>query len=164
MMKKIRYISIIAAVTVLAAAQGFAHCQIPCGIYGDEARFAAIEEDLRTIEKSMKQIKELSADTAKNQNQIVRWVQNKERHADNIAEIVTAYFLQQRIKPANGSAKEAYLNKLSLLHQMLVHAMKAKQTTEVSHVEKLRGLLTEFHEVSLQKPATGKKKEGSGKK
>jgi|TARA_B100000809_G_C15005682_1_gene483124 pyruvate/2-oxoacid:ferredoxin oxidoreductase beta subunit len=158
-----RLLSIAAATAVLGTGYALAHCQIPCGIYGDEARFAAIEEDLRTIEKSMTKIEELSTDPTKNQNQIARWVQNKEKHADHIADIVTSYFLQQRIKPANGAEKEAYLNKLSFLHQMLVHSMKAKQTTEVSHVRKLRGLLTEFHDAYLHKPATGKK-EGSSKK
>jgi len=38
------------------AAPLWAHCEIPCGIYGDEARFAAIAEDLTTIEKAMTQI------------------------------------------------------------------------------------------------------------
>ena len=41
-----------------------AHCQIPCGIYGDEMRFQMLEEHITTIEKSMKLIGELSAGRA----------------------------------------------------------------------------------------------------
>ena len=32
-----------------------AHCEVPCGIYTDEARFVALEEDLKTIERAMGQ-------------------------------------------------------------------------------------------------------------
>ena len=82
----------------------FAHCEIPCGIYDDDARFAAIAEDLTTIEKSMKTIVELSGDL-KNINQLVRWVNNKEHHSDEIAHIVTYYFMAQRVKlPDKGDA------------------------------------------------------------
>ena len=37
-----------------------AHCEVPCGIYDDEARIKEIHEHLDTIEKAMKKIKELS--------------------------------------------------------------------------------------------------------
>jgi nickel superoxide dismutase len=32
-----------------------------------------------------------------------------------------------------------------LLHQMLVYAMRAKQTTDLANVEKMRSLLQDFH-------------------
>ena len=131
------------------ATQVLAHCEIPCGIYGDDARFAAIAEDITTIEKSMNLINELSADPGKNMNQLVRWVNNKETHADHVREIVTQYFLTQRIKvPADGdSAAEAqYAKRLALLHQMMVAAMKCKQTTDLQHATKLHGLLHSFQE------------------
>ena len=80
-------------------------------------------------------------------NQMVRWVQNKEKHADDTAEIITYYFMAQRVKPASASdsrAYKAYVNKLTLLHRMLVGCMKAKQTTDLEHVEELRSVLAEF--------------------
>ncbi len=123
------------------------HCEIPCGIYGDEARFATIAENLSTIEKSMNQIVQLSANPGKNTNQLVRWVNNKESHADHIREIVAQYFLAQRIKAPSGddpSAHKAYARKLALLHQIIVSAMKCKQTTDVAHVVKSRELLQAF--------------------
>jgi len=61
-------------------------CQVPCGIYNDQMRFDMISEHIATIEKSIKQITELSAEPKPNMNQIVRWVSNKDEHADQIAE------------------------------------------------------------------------------
>jgi nickel superoxide dismutase len=126
----------------------YSHCQVPCGIYDDDARFDAIAEHITTIEKSMKLIAELSDQDKPNMNQIVRWVNNKDHHADELSEIVTYYFMAQRIKlPAEGDAKaqNEYVKKLTLLHQMLVYSMKAKQTTDLVNVEQLRYALSEFH-------------------
>ena len=116
-----------------------AHCEIPCGIYDDQLRAKLIAEHAVTIEKSMKQIMSLSKDPA-NSNQLVRWVSNKEAHATEIQHIVSQYFMTQRIKPA----QEKYTEKLTVLHQMLLAAMKCKQTTDVSHVNDLRMLLKKF--------------------
>jgi len=127
-----------------------AHCEIPCGIYGDDGRFSAIMEDVTTIEKSMKQINELSAEGTKNFNQIVRWVNNKEKHADNIREVVSQYFLAQRIKePAAGdeAGMKAYTAKLVKLHQIIRVAMKCKQTTDVKNAQQLHDLILEFQKL-----------------
>jgi nickel superoxide dismutase len=129
------------------SARAVAHCQIPCGIYDDPARFTALEEHVTTIEKSMNLINELSAEKDKNYNQIVRWVNNKEAHADEFTEIVTYYFLAQRIKPVDPTDKTAvgkYFRELKMLHEMIVHAMKCKQTTDVEHCAKLRELIKSF--------------------
>ena len=83
-------------------------------------------------------------------NQIVRWVNNKELHADELSEIVTYYFMAQRVKlPADGDikAQNQYVTKLTLLHRMLVYSMKAKQTTDLVNVEQLKSSLNEFHKV-----------------
>ena len=139
---------------LLSTATAFAHCEIPCGIYGDEMRFDMIEENITTVEKSMNQIMELSKTGEKNYNQIVRWVTNKEEHARRIHDIAWQYFLTQRIKPVdNPDSKEGkdYLNKLRLIHEITVHAMKAKQTTDLMHVEKLRKLNSEFYKAYFGK-------------
>jgi nickel superoxide dismutase len=125
-----------------------AHCQIPCGIYNDDMRFTMLEEHITTIEKSMKLIVELSKEPSENANQIVRWTANKEKHADELAGIVTEYFLQQRIKPVasiDGEDGKKYLEKLRLCHELLVASMKAKQTVDSQYVEKLRSSLGDFH-------------------
>jgi nickel superoxide dismutase len=46
----------------------------------------------------MNQIIALNNETPINYNQLVRWIMNKETHADEIQRIVTQYFMTQRIK------------------------------------------------------------------
>jgi nickel superoxide dismutase len=125
-----------------------AHCQIPCGIYNDGARFTMMEEHVTTIEKSMKLITGLSNDDPQsNTNQIVRWVANKERHADELSDIVVKYFLQQRVKPVqqkSGAQRDTYVKHLTLCHGLLVTSMKAKQSTDLAHVDQLKKLIGEF--------------------
>ncbi len=117
-----------------------AHCEIPCGIYDDQLRTQLIAEHATTIEKSMKQIMELSKANPINYNQLVRWVTNKDNHATEIQHIVSQYFMTQRIKPD----QEKYLEKLTVLHKMLIAAMKCKQTTDLAQVNALRAHLKEF--------------------
>lgn len=140
---------VVALVLVSWASSPLAHCEIPCGIYGDAMRIQMIEEHILTIEKSMAQIKELSAANPIDYNQLIRWVTNKEEHANKIQEIVTQYFMTQRVKsadPKDVGAQKEYLKKLELLHKMLFQAMRAKQTTDLRHVERLRELTGEFHQ------------------
>lgn len=150
-MKKILLLgSIVMLVSLFYSQPAFSHCQIPCGIYGDEMRFDIIEENIRTVEKGMRQIAELSKEGDKNYNQIVRWVNNKEEHADRIQHIVYHYFMTQRLKPVSKEKTgdyQKYLEKLELLHQMLFYAMKAKQTTDLNYVGKLRSVLGSFRTV-----------------
>jgi nickel superoxide dismutase len=125
----------------------FAHCQIPCGIYDDPARFTELREHITTIEKGMNEIKTLSAEPVDNANQLVRWVANKDDHADQFAGIITYYFLQQRIKTPEGddaAANETYVNHLTLCHKMLVTTMKCKQTIDLENPKALRELVDAF--------------------
>ncbi len=124
-----------------------AHCEIPCGIYADSIRISLIKEHITTIEKSMNQIEEISKSDAPNYNQLVRWVTNKEEHAKKIQEIVSQYFLHQRIKIVEEGQQEAYekyQKHLELLHKMLVYAMNCKQTTDLKFIENLRATVAEF--------------------
>lgn len=124
-----------------------AHCEIPCGIYGDSLRIDLMEEHITTIEKSMNQIIELSEENDKNYNQLIRWTVNKEDHAKKLQDIVSQYFLHQRIKPVDPENEEAYnkyVKHLSLLHKLQVYAMKAKQTTDLEYIKKLRATLENF--------------------
>jgi nickel superoxide dismutase len=146
-MKRIIVALVLLGVLLAVAVPLYSHCEIPCGIYDDPLRMKLIDEHIGTIEKSMKQIAELSQAPGRNANQLARWVGNKERHADEIQHIVTQYFMTQRVKPADAAdaAKhKKYVTQLTLLHRMLVHAMKAKQTTDLSHVAALRKLSAEF--------------------
>ena len=135
MNKAAGYLTVLVLFAAASTATVRAHCQIPCGIYDDQMRIHLMEEHVATIEKSMKQI-----EAAPNQNQTVRWVLNKDNHADKLSEIVTYYFMAQRIKPGS----EGYAVKLGQLHEILVTSMKAKQTTDLAHVEKLKILIHDF--------------------
>ncbi|MHC4536551.1 MAG: superoxide dismutase [Ni] [Planctomycetota bacterium] len=176
-MKRIMNKKLILGVVLLSAivfgSLAYSHCQVPCGIYGDQTRFVMIAEHLTTIEKSMNQIEDLTNQDEVNANQIVRWVQNKEKHADEISHIITYYFMAQhadeishiityyfmaqRVKlPEKGNKKayNDYIKKLTLLHEMLVFTMKTKQTTDTANVAKLRTLLKQFHEAYSGKAAS----------
>jgi len=133
-------LTLITALIALWTTGAAAHCEIPCGIYDDQMRINFIAEDITTVEKAMKQIDELSAKVPLNYNQLVRWISNKEEHATRIQHTVTQYFMTQRIKPD----QEKYTEKLTVLHQMLIAAMKCKQTIDLEHVETLRALLKKF--------------------
>ena len=139
-----------AALFCAGAGLADAHCQIPCGIYDDELRVQLIEEHVTTIEKSINQIVALEKQTPVNFNQLVRWIDNKEQHAQEIQDIVAAYFLTQRIKvpeSKEGEPWETYVAQLATLHQMQVAAMKAKQTTDLAHIETLRRLVKSFRKL-----------------
>ena len=125
----------------------YGHCQVPCGIYDDAVRIVQIEEDIATMRKAMSMIKGLSGKSdAQSINQMIRWVNTKESHANNIQETVSSYFLAQRIKPKKkGEAgRQKYVNQTLLLQQLLVAAMKCKQNVDQSRCEAASDLVTEF--------------------
>ena len=129
------------------------HCEVPCGIYNDEMRFTMLAEHIQTIEKAMQQIIQLSKDSPQNLNQTVRWIMNKEKHAEEIQHIIGQYFLTQRIKSPNSQdehATKTYLEKLAHCHQIMVLAMKTKQTTDLNNVGKLKSRVTEFKKIYFE--------------
>ena len=149
-MRKLVLVCALALACVLVTGRAtFSHCEIPCGIYGDQTRITLLLEDIATVEKSMQQIELLSDADPINPNQVVRWIQNKEEHASKIQHVVTQYWLTQRIQPVEASSAEAhkkYLGQLEILHHMLVRAMKAKQTTDTTHTTTLRSLVDKLAE------------------
>ena len=123
-----------------------AHCQVPCGIYNDAVRIVQIQEDYKTIQKAMLKIQELSGrQDAKSMNQLTRWVMTKEEHATKIQRTVSDYFLTQRIKlKSEESDYKIYVKQTTTLHQILVAAMKCKQTVEQDHAHQGIELLNVF--------------------
>ncbi len=153
-MKSTRVVLLTALLLVVATPQIFAHCQIPCGIYDDAARFAAMHEHVTTIEKSMSEMAKLGKESNPNWNQLVRWVNNKEQHADEISEIAHKYFLAQRIKPAaadDAAGQKKYAHQLELLHGIIVSAMKCKQTADPENAHQLHQLIDQLKESYLGK-------------
>ena len=125
----------------------YGHCQVPCGIYDDAVRVVQIEEDIATMRKAMSMIKGLSGKSdAQSINQMIRWINTKESHANNIQETVSSYFLAQRIKPKKKGAagRQKYVNQTLLLQQLIVAAMKCKQNVDQSRCEAASDLVVEF--------------------
>ena len=142
-----RVLSLVLPGILLLVSLAAAHCEIPCGIYDDEMRIEMLREHITTIEKSMNQVILLEKDANRKANQLTRWVMNKEQHADELQEIVSQYFMTQRLKP---DAKD-YASKLQLLHEMLLAGMKSKQTTDLGQVKRLRELVDMFEKAYFVK-------------
>ena len=136
------FLNIIILMLIVISNYSYGHCQIPCGIYDDEARFKMIYEHISTLEKSIQEINKNP-----NPNQQVRWVLNKEHHADEISDIVTYYFMAQRIKIDSIE----YDQKIQLLHNILITSMKIKQSTDIKLIEDLRKNINSFGELYFKK-------------
>ncbi len=140
--------------TITAQTKLNAHCEVPCGIYNDLLRVNLISEHITTIEKSMNEINKLSKAKEVNYNQLVRWINTKEEHANKIQKIVSKYFMTQRIKIKQANDKKAYdkyITQLTLAHKLLILAMKSKQTTDLKYIKELKSTLKQFSESYFSK-------------
>ena len=130
-MKQIKQTLALIALSCIFIQVGHSHCQVPCGIYADAVVFGELETDVATIAKAMDQINILQQDAGTGANQLVRWIDNKEKHAQNIQDVMGNYFLAQRIKlDLADQNPEKYQHMLRLAHESIVFAMKCKQTTD----------------------------------
>ncbi|MGD8337915.1 MAG: superoxide dismutase, Ni [Desulfobacterales bacterium] len=140
MMENLKKLMILIVFTVLGSVlflqyPAHAHCQIPCGIYDDHARVQSMLEDAATVDKSAKLIAELAGKSdAQSQNQLVRWVMNKEKHAQQIISTISDYFLTQRVQPS----QKDYTERLSKHHAVIIAAMKAKQNADMKYAKNLK--------------------------
>ncbi|MEM1153808.1 MAG: superoxide dismutase, Ni [Pseudomonadota bacterium] len=128
--------TVLVMVTTLAFYSPFAnsHCQIPCGIYDDNARVKAMLEDVATTRKAVTSIAELSGKSdPESNNQLVRWIMNKETHAQLIISTISDYFLTQRVK----ADQKDYVERLKKHHAVIVAAMKVKQNASMEYVNTL---------------------------
>lgn len=124
---KLFFVAVLLSAVLVAPRLVNAHCQIPCGIYDDNARVVAMLEDVATIQKSIKLINELASKTdVQSKQQFVRWVNNKELHAQKIIESISDYFMTQRVKPS----QKDYVERLKKHHAVVLGAMKAKQKAD----------------------------------
>lgn len=126
---------VISGLALLQPSSVQAHCQIPCGIYDDHARIKEMLEDTVTIAKATTLIAELAGKTdAQAQNQLTRWVMNKEKHAQNIISTIADYYLTQRVKPS----QKDYNERLVKHHAVILAAMKAKQNADGKYAQQLQ--------------------------
>ena len=146
-MSGIAIMALMAVVGVLVQYDGRvaeAHCQVPCGIYDDPARLKSLYEDALTIEKAINNIQKLAGKhDAASLNQLSRWVTAKEEHATHIIDVVSEYFLTQKVKPVmvGQPGHGDYLKKLAGHHVVMVAAMKCKQDADLETVAVLRGAI-----------------------
>ncbi|GJM45522.1 MAG: hypothetical protein DHS20C21_23640 [Gemmatimonadota bacterium] len=146
-MKNVLRIGWVCGLSLAYASAAFAHCQVPCGIYDDAARIAALHEDAATISKATTQIGTLAAaHDAASMNQLVRWTNTKEAHASHIIEVVSEYFLTQKVKPvaAGADGHAAYLQSLADHHAVMSAAMKTKQKVDAEAVSALEAAITQL--------------------
>lgn len=134
---------LVAALLCLTASIASAHCQVPCGIYGDQLRFQQMLEDEHTISKAQLQLGELSGGKVDAQavNQMTRWVSAKEDHATKIQETIAAYFMAQRIKTDNPN----YGKQLMAAHKVMLAAMKCKQSADPATAEALEKAIFDLY-------------------
>ncbi len=118
-----------------------AHCEVPCGVYDDPARFNSMLEDSATIQKGIEALQDLAGTPNPNNiNQMGRWITTKEEHATKIQHTIAQYFMTQRIKPE----AENYVAQLTKAHAVMVAAMKCKQAAEPATVDALNKAINEF--------------------
>ncbi len=132
---------------LLAVPAALAHCQVPCGIYDDAARITTLREDATTIAKATANIvKTAGAHEAAASAQMVRWTMTREQHASHIIEVVSEYFLTQKIAPVPPEADEydAYLEKLADHHAVMHAAMKTKQTVSEQNLKALAAAIDQI--------------------
>ncbi|MCH2595522.1 MAG: superoxide dismutase, Ni [Pirellulales bacterium] len=140
-MKRLLVAAVLVGATVLPMSYLAAHCEVPCGIYDDAARFTELREDQATIAKAIGQIRDLAGEHDPNGlNQLSRWVATKESHATNTQHIVAQYFMTQKIK----SNDSAYVGKLTAAHGVMVAAMKCKQSADPAAAEALKSAIDKF--------------------
>lgn len=146
-MSRLNHFALIAIALFAFAAStpstAIAHCQVPCGIYGDQLRFQQMLEDEHTISKAQVTINELASGSldAQGHNQMSRWVTTKEEHAQKIQDTIAAYFLAQRIKPD----ADNYAKTLMAAHKVIIHAMKCKQSADPATAKSLETAIFDLY-------------------
>jgi nickel superoxide dismutase len=145
-MKKVLSLLLLTAPLYLIPTLLSAHCQVPCGIYDDEKEFTIMMEHTETIRKAMLEMaKEEDGDMAQSMQQFVRWVNNKESHAQKIQDICAEYFLAQRVK----ASMDDYEEQLVAVHTIIVAAMKAKQNSDTAYADALEKAIHDYAHIYL---------------
>lgn len=108
-----------------------AHCQLPCGIYHDDMVFDQIDQYAETMYKGISILNESKIRTAHDHNEVIRWVLEKEKESNEIANLITVFFLQQKIKPGEPSTAK----RLESAHKLLFLLVAIKQNTDLRFVK-----------------------------
>jgi len=74
-------------------------------------------------------------------------VNNKEEYSNKIIDVMSNYFLAQRIKPDHKN----YEKMLKSVHNVIVFAMKNKQNSDVKIADELQNNLDELRSLYIEK-------------
>lgn len=107
-----------------------AHCQMPCGIYHDDMVFSMVDQYIETMYKGISMIKESKFTTPFERNNFIRWVNLKDKASDEMASLITTYFLQQKIKPGESDTAK----RLESAHKMLFGLTAIKQNADLKMI------------------------------
>lgn len=129
MLKKISSLAL--TLLIVSSGQLFSHCQMPCGIYHDEMVFDQIDQYVETMAKAVTVLEENTFKNVQDKNTVIRWVMEKENASDEIAHVITDYFLQQKIKVGGEDTTERLIS----AHKLLFYLMKIKQNVDISIVD-----------------------------
>ncbi len=108
-----------------------AHCQMPCGIYHDDMVFDRIDQYIETMVKCVAVLKDNKFESIQDHNEFVRWVIQKEKSSDEIADLITEYFLQQKIKVGDDDTTK----RLVSAHKLLFLLVQIKQHADIKIVK-----------------------------
>lgn len=108
-----------------------AHCQMPCGIYHDDMVYDQIDQYVETVYKGITVLNESKFTTPKERNEFVRWVNEKETSSNEAANLITVYFLQQKIKPGEDDT----VKRITSAHKLLFLLVAIKQNTDLEYVK-----------------------------
>jgi nickel superoxide dismutase len=108
-----------------------AHCQMPCGIYHDDMVFAQVNQFVETMHKGISVINQSKFVSISDRNEVIRWVMQKDKDSDKMAELILTYFLQQKIKPGEPDT----VKKLVAAHHLLFLLVAIKQNADLQMVK-----------------------------
>lgn len=117
-----------------------AHCQMPCGIYHDDMVYDQIDQFVETVYKGITVLNESKFSTVKEKNEFVRWVGQKEKCCSEAADLLTVYFLQQKIKPGEDDT----VKRLVSAHNLLFLLVAIKQNTDLEYVKQFNAEWEKF--------------------
>merc|ERR1712238_83368 len=112
-------------------------------------------EAVKTIQKAMVQINELSANmNAQNINRMTRWINTKEEHCSKLVALMAEYCLCQRVKPVGDpkspfKEEKDYIAALQAHHVVMLAAVKCKQTVDPANADTLDAACTEMSKMYL---------------
>ena len=108
-----------------------AHCQMPCGIYQDAMIYDLIDQYAETMVKAVTVMNQSKFETVRERNEFMRWVMEKEKESNDTSQLITTFFMQQKIKPGEPDTQK----RIEAAHKLLCLIVAIKQNADVKIVE-----------------------------